>query len=98
MQREAAAAFGDDPLSALIEEVLAYPDMPDIRTLSESAGGLNHPVIPMVVNVAGARLSFSTIIATFGTPQDVTLQEIRLETLTPSDAETAAFFESPSIG
>jgi hypothetical protein len=33
-----------------------------------------------------------TTIATLGTPQDVTLQEIRIECFFPSDAQSAEMF------
>lgn len=89
-RQEAAAAFGDDPLKELLREIEAYPGVrelvPRLDRLPRSA-----PVIPLVLNVDGRRLSWLTVIATFGTPQDVTLQEIRLETLAPADEATARF-------
>ena len=36
------------------------------------------------------------VVATFGTAQDVTADELRLETLFPADAETEALFRSAS--
>jgi hypothetical protein len=39
-------------------------------------------------------LSFFMMISTFGTPQDVTLQEIRIETFFAADRKTEAFVES----
>ena len=37
----------------------------------------------------GVALKFFTAITTLGTPQDVTAQEIRIETFFPSDEDTA---------
>ncbi len=89
-RQEATAAFGDDPLKELLHEIQAYPGvhelLPQLARLPRSA-----PVIPLVLNLDGQRLSWLTVIATFGTPQDVTLQEIRLETLAPADAATERF-------
>lgn len=89
-RQEATAAFGDDPLKDLLREVEIYPGvremLPRLDRLPRSA-----PVIPLILNVDGRRLSWFTIIATFGTPQDVTLQEIRLETLAPADEATKRF-------
>jgi hypothetical protein len=39
---------------------------------------------------AETELRVFTTIATLGTPQDVTLQEIRIECFFPADAESAA--------
>ena len=36
----------------------------------------------------GVRSSWFTTIATFGTPQDITLQELRIESFFPADEET----------
>ncbi|MEO0347538.1 MAG: XRE family transcriptional regulator, partial [Pseudomonadota bacterium] len=38
-------------------------------------------------------LSLFSVISTFGTPQDVTTDELRIETFYPTDAATRAFFE-----
>lgn len=35
-----------------------------------------------------------TVIATFGTAQDVTADELRIETMFPADAETEALFRN----
>jgi len=45
-------------------------------------------IVPFVVSREGMRLQFFTTIATLGTPLDVTLQELRIETLFPADADT----------
>jgi hypothetical protein len=37
----------------------------------------------------GTELSLFTTIATLGTPQDITLQELRIESFFPMDAATA---------
>ena len=50
------------------------------------------PVLPLVVEHAGMRVSVFTVIATFGTAQDVTADELRIESFFPADAATEAFF------
>ncbi|WP_008319526.1 hypothetical protein [Leptolyngbya sp. PCC 6406] len=37
------------------------------------------------------------IISTLGTPRDITLQELRIETLFPADAATAAILQGKSL-
>lgn len=39
-------------------------------------------------------LSFITTITVFGTPLDVTLSELAIETFFPTDAETAAWLRN----
>jgi len=45
-------------------------------------------VIPLEIQPGKARLSFFSSFATIGTPQDVTLEELCLESLFPADEET----------
>jgi hypothetical protein len=51
--------------------------------------------VPLLVGVKLRRgdlaLNLFTTIATLGTAQDVTLQEMRIETLFPADGDTKAF-------
>jgi transcriptional regulator with XRE-family HTH domain len=46
------------------------------------------PVIPMELEVDGKTLSLFNTLTTFGTPQDVTLQELRVEMSFPMDDAT----------
>ena len=46
------------------------------------------PVLPLTMEKDGLRLSLFTVIATFGTAQDVTADELRIETLFPADEAT----------
>jgi hypothetical protein len=50
------------------------------------------PVLPMHFQKGGTRLEMFTTIATLGTPQDITLQELRIESFFPMDHETRAVF------
>jgi MmyB-like transcription regulator ligand binding domain len=82
--------LGDqDPLKKLIAEVLAYPDIPaEWRLENPSDEAL--PILPLAFELGGQTLSWITTIASFGTPQDVTAQEIMVECMFPADAETEA--------
>ena len=46
------------------------------------------PVLPLQMTLHGVTLSLFTVIATFGTAQDVTADELRIESLFPADGET----------
>lgn len=89
--RSEALAAGDatlrERLAAYIE--LAGP-MDNCDTVNESL----LPVLPLELDINGLQLSLFSVISTFGTPQDVTTDELRIETFYPTDAKTAAFFSS----
>ena len=50
------------------------------------------PVLPMHFQKGKTRLRLFTTIATLGTPQDITLQELRIESFFPMDDETRDVF------
>lgn len=83
LQLEALEA-GDDPV---------FPDL--LRALERASARhpLQHvrarrPVLPVVLNAAGGQLRFLSVIAHFGTSEDVTVRDLRLELLFPSDDHT----------
>ncbi len=79
----------DQRLAAVMDEVLAYPDVPrDFRRLDLA----EHPslLIPIHFRHDGADLRTFSTITTLGSAQDVTLQEICIESFFPSDDATDA--------
>jgi hypothetical protein len=74
----------------LLDEIRQYPGIPDAHfTLSDYK-----PYLAFGMKKGDLTLSFFMMISTFGTPQDVTLQEIRIETFFAADRKTEAFVES----
>jgi len=90
---EILAAGGEPRALAFIEEIMAYPDVPaSFRKLRfEERPG---PVLTVDYLVGGRALSVFTTIATLGTPQDITLQEVRVESFFPADDRSDALFRS----
>ncbi|MCF8467214.1 MAG: helix-turn-helix transcriptional regulator [Sneathiella sp.] len=85
--RQMKGAEAGDPLRALLAEVLAYPDVPEsFGHENPSADAL--PVLPLEFEMDGVTLSWITTVAGFGTPQDVTAEEIMVESFFPANAET----------
>jgi len=78
-----AEAIGGEEMKSVLADLAAYQD----ADILWSAAGL-----PFNIEVGGVRLSMFAIVATFGTAQDVTADELRIETLYPADAETEALF------
>ena len=56
------------------------------------------PVIPITINLNGMKMSWITTIASFGTPQDMTAEEVTVECMFPSDEQTDQFAKSMSAG
>jgi transcriptional regulator with XRE-family HTH domain len=89
LEREAEDSPGDRELAALLDEVRGYPDVPSDRELSRVPTA-HEILVPLRIRRDDRLLSFFTTIATLASPSDITLQELRLETLLPADAATEA--------
>ena len=57
----------------------------------------SHPLLPLHMRVAGFDAKLYTAITTLGTPTDVTLQELRIETYFPADAASAAALRALAV-
>ena len=87
LEHEVDEAPGDLELRALLDEIREYPDLPSDRALSV-VPSVHELLLPLKATLNGISLSFFTTIATLASPSDITLQELRLETLLPADAAT----------
>ena len=79
----------DPQLTALEKELAAYPVRktgPDPKP-----GAADMIAVSLRLRLGGAELSFITTTTVFGTPLDVTLSELAIESFFPADAATAAF-------
>lgn len=85
------ATAPDPELTALYEELLA-PGPTDPPADSPAPDVL----IPMIIRIDGRELRLFSTITTFGTPQDITLDEIAIESYYPADSETATYFTETS--
>jgi len=87
VQREAVGGSRDDVTSKLLESLLSYPDVR--ARLGKPLEAPLLPVIPVRFRKGNDTFSFFSTVTTLGTPQDITLQEIRIECFFPADRETA---------
>lgn len=90
LKSEAAAAT--DP--ALRERFEAIIALADFSEGSYPGADPLLPVLPLELNLHGVRLSLFSTISTFGTPQDITTDELRIEAFYPADDDTIRFFDS----
>ena len=83
-----AAADGTPETAALLERLLSYKDVrPLLKAPASVVAGV--PVLPMHFHKGDVSLRLFTTIATLGTPQDITVQELRIESFFPMDRDTA---------
>jgi transcriptional regulator with XRE-family HTH domain len=83
-----ALADGTEETDALLRRLVAYPDvaaMLQTPTVEHAPA----PILTMRFIKDATALNLFTTIATLGTPQDVTLQEMRIENFFPADAATS---------
>jgi hypothetical protein len=87
-----AAMDGTAETAALLDRLLGCRDVRSALedAMSDAAG----PVLPMHFRKGDVSLQLFTAIATLGTPQDVTLQELRIETFFPVDDATEKTFRA----
>jgi transcriptional regulator with XRE-family HTH domain len=86
--RREAVASGSAPLQQLLDEILAYPGIPEAWR-APSLDAPPPPVLPLELARGELRLKLFSMITTFGTPQDITTDELRVESFFPADAATA---------
>ena len=93
-REEAIVGPSDTQIAAFRDELLNYPGVPNRwRTPDPASAPPPFLTIDYRWNECIVRL-FSTI-TTFGTPQDVTLQELRIECFFPADEATRSAFTLP---
>jgi transcriptional regulator with XRE-family HTH domain len=88
-----AAADGSAQTAALLERLLGY-DGVRVALDAEPAEEVGFPVLPMHFRTPGFSLSLFTAIASLGSPQDITLQELRVESFFPLDEQTAEVLQA----
>ena len=86
--RRQIALTADPALAALYDELRAYPcDQPVPEIEIPGPGDI---VVPLRIRHGDGELSFFSTVATFGTPLDVTVAELTIESFFPANAETAS--------
>lgn len=85
----------DPALVALQEEILAYETVADLPNEALAAAEVNAAaLLPCEMSVGGIDLSLITTLTTFGSPLDITLDELMIELFYPADdASDAALRE-----
>ena len=87
LHRDVVSGLGGAETRALLEELLGYPGVPrHWRTLDVEAS--TAPFLPIEFEKDGLALRYFTTLTSLGTPHDITLQELRIESFVPADEAT----------
>jgi transcriptional regulator with XRE-family HTH domain len=87
LHREATGGVKDSVTRALLAEILAYPDVP----ARLRRPNLTLPLVPVAsicFRYQSLEFDFFSTVTTLGTPQDVALEELRIECFFPATAAT----------
>jgi transcriptional regulator with XRE-family HTH domain len=90
IHREAVGGIPDQGTQKLLDEVLSYPGVPT-RWRIPDVTAQSVPFLALALRKGDLALHFFSTIASLGTPQDVTLQELRVECFFPGDEATETF-------
>ena len=86
-----AAWTGDKKIHELIASILAYPGVP-ARWREPDLDAPQALVLPFELDLDGKVARMFSTVTTLSTPQDVTLQELHIESFFPADEETSRSF------
>lgn len=87
LHRDVLSGLGDAGTRQLLEELLAYPGVPrDWHRLDLDAS--TDPFLPIVFRRGAVELRYFSMLTSLGTPHDITLQELRIESFFPADPVT----------
>ncbi|TQI75000.1 DNA-binding XRE family transcriptional regulator [Bosea sp. AK1] len=87
--RQQVRATADPKLGELLGELMGYPDPGGGTQSRHEAEAEAAIVVPMQLKLGETTLSLISTTTVFGTPVDITLSELALETFFPADAATA---------
>jgi transcriptional regulator with XRE-family HTH domain len=85
----------DPTLVELLQELLGYPAGEGALPVPEPR---DSPLVPMRLELGIGTLNLISTTMVFGTPLDITLSELALESFFPADAETAALLRRLADG
>jgi transcriptional regulator with XRE-family HTH domain len=80
---------GDATLEALRTEIGRYPNVAALGASREAQNEAPPLLVPFRLEMGGVKLSLFTTLTSFGTPLDVTLDELAIELFFPADQATA---------
>ncbi|TCS05078.1 MULTISPECIES: helix-turn-helix transcriptional regulator [unclassified Rhizobium] len=92
--RQQISASGDPVLEKLLKELLSYAAPEDTGETHADHAGI---AVPLKLSTRAGLLSLISTTTVFGTPVDITLSELAIESFFPADEETAAILRSLAL-
>lgn len=86
--RQQVTTTADPELISLYDELVGYPCHQRIPEVELPDGGMI--AVPLRMKYDGQELTFYSTLSTFGTPLDVTVAELAIESFFPADPQTMA--------
>jgi transcriptional regulator with XRE-family HTH domain len=95
--RQEAVAGGNEALLKLLDEVMAYPGVADACHKTQRSPK-TQPTLTLDLEWGDGRLRLFSMFSSFGWPQDLLTDELRIESFFPADAESARLLNDLSAG
>ena len=92
--RRQVTLTADPELADLLQELESYP----CDQAEEEVHGPGEVVIPLRLRIGDTDLALLSTVATFGTPLDVTVSELVIESFFPADDATAEWLRTSASG
>lgn len=96
IQREAMSDGLGSEAETLLSQLVALPGISETARFA-NLDARTLPFLPMQIRKDGVALNLFTSIATMGTPNDVTVHELRIESFFPADEDTARWFRDRAM-
>ncbi|WP_199753930.1 helix-turn-helix domain-containing protein [Amycolatopsis sp. WAC 01375] len=90
--RRQVTQTADPVLTDLLEELLTYPCADPVPEVEVPGPG--DIFVPLRLRHEGTELTFFSTVSTFGTPLDITVAELVIESFFPADADTAEYLRA----
>jgi len=94
LKKDIYAEAGAGPAAQLLDHLRGYPGVVEIETAIGRTPGSDGPLLLMEAEMNGQYQRLFSSIATFGTAQDITLAELRIEMFFPADDATRRIYET----
>jgi transcriptional regulator with XRE-family HTH domain len=92
-----AIHYNDPALHDLLQALLAYPEVP-VRWRDPDFDVPQDVIIPVEIRFGEHLLRLFSTVTTLGTPQDITLQELSIESFHAADEQTAQLIKALATG
>jgi transcriptional regulator with XRE-family HTH domain len=86
--RQEAVSSGNEALLKLLDEITNYPGVAEVCQKTQCSVE-TQPTLTLDMECGGRRLQLFAMFSSFGWPQDLLTDELRIESFFPADAESA---------